>query len=195
MRYLPILLLASLALSCSSPQEPSSVTRIDADSIKTASSTLPSLPVDSAGATTSINTGNTTPDELLAYARSLTGVPYKYGSTDPSVGFDCSGFITYVFNHFNIQVPRTSGDFTFVQQQIDIKQAKTGDLVLFTGTDSTIREVGHMGILIAEPGQELTFIHSTSGHDKGVVETPMNSYYQGRYMKTIRIFPQNDDKQ
>lgn len=57
-----------------------------------------------------IITGKTTPAELIAYANSLTGIPYKYGSTNPSQGFDCSGFITYVFNHFNIIVPRRSVD-------------------------------------------------------------------------------------
>lgn len=138
-----------------------------------------------------INTGSTTPAELLAFANSLTGIPYLYGSTDPKRGFDCSGFITYVFNHFNIVVPRRSVDFTEVEKEIDIRQAKTGDLVLFTGTDSTSRVVGHMGILIADSNQPLKFIHSTSGKAYGVTTTPLNPYYMGRYMKTVRIFPQN----
>ena len=138
-----------------------------------------------------INTGNTTPAELLAFANSLTGIPYLYGSTDPKKGFDCSGFITYVFNHFNIVVPRRSVDFTEVEKEIDIRQAKTGDLILFTGTDSTSRVVGHMGILIADANQPLKFIHSTSGKAYGVTTTPLNPYYMGRYMKTIRIFKQN----
>src|SRR5690625_2978308 len=43
-----------------------------------------------------INTGTTTPEELLAFAKTLIGIPYKYGSSDPTKGFDCSGFITYV---------------------------------------------------------------------------------------------------
>ena len=138
-----------------------------------------------------INTGKTTPAELLAFANSLTGIPYLYGSTDPKRGFDCSGFITYVFNHFNIVVPRRSVDFTEVEKEIDIRQAKTGDLVLFTGTDSTSRVVGHMGILIADENEPLKFIHSTSGKAYGVTTTPLNPYYMGRYMKTIRIFKQN----
>lgn len=138
-----------------------------------------------------INTGNTTPAQLLVFATSLTGIPYLYGSTDPKKGFDCSGFITYVFNHFNIVVPRRSVDFTDVDKEIDIRQAKTGDLILFTGTDSTSRVVGHMGILIADANQPLKFIHSTSGKAYGVTTTPLNPYYMGRYMKTIRIFPQN----
>src|SRR5437868_11387399 len=57
-----------------------------------------------------INTGGTKPEQLLAFAESLIGVRYRYGSTDPVNGFDCSGFITYVFNHFDISVPRSSID-------------------------------------------------------------------------------------
>jgi cell wall-associated NlpC family hydrolase len=139
-----------------------------------------------------IKTGKTNPPELIAFARTLTGIPYKYGSIDPNQGFDCSGFITYVFNHFGIVVPRSSVDFTHAGREIDLKSAKPGDLILFTGTDSTIRVVGHMGILVTSPKEGLTFIHSTSGKAYGVTETPLNTYYMGRYMKTIRIFSKND---
>src|SRR3954465_11481721 len=44
-----------------------------------------------------INTGSTKVAEVLAYAETLIGTPYKYGSADPDIGFDCSGFITHVF--------------------------------------------------------------------------------------------------
>ena len=138
-----------------------------------------------------IITGKTNPAELVAYATSLTGIPYKYGSIDPKEGFDCSGFITYVFNHFGIIVPRRSVDFTNVDHEISLQEAKTGDLILFTGTDSTDRTVGHMGIIIAQTAGPPQFIHSTSGKADGVTTTPLNLYYMGRYVKTIRIFPQN----
>jgi lipoprotein Spr len=142
---------------------------------------------------TNIQTGKTTPAELVSFACSLAGKPYKYGSTNLEQGFDCSGFVTYVFNHFGIVVPRTSIDFTPVHRPVDLKDAKLGDLILFTGTDSTIRIVGHMGIISSLPGETLKFIHATSGKAKGVVETPFNSpYYQGRYIKTLRIFSQNN---
>lgn len=139
-----------------------------------------------------INTGNTTPAQLVAYAKTLKGVPYKYGSLKPEDGFDCSGFTTYVFNHFGIAVPRSSVDFTYVNYEIPLKDAKPGDLILFTGTDSTKRIVGHMGILVLA-GHEPVFIHSTSGKAYGVTETPLNTYYQGRYMKTLRVFKQNGE--
>lgn len=141
-----------------------------------------------------INTGNTTPKELLDYAQTLIGTPYQYGSTNPNVGFDCSGFITHVFNHFNIGVPRSSIDFTHVQTEIPLQQAKLGDLILFTGTDSTHREVGHMGIIISKDNDQYNFIHSTSGKQHGVTITPLNQYYMGRFLKVVRVFKQNDEK-
>jgi cell wall-associated NlpC family hydrolase len=140
---------------------------------------------------TVINTGSTTPEELLAFANTLLTVPYKYASIDPSEGFDCSGFITYVFNHFNIAVPRSSVDFTNVGDEVNLMDAKPGDIALFTGTDSTIRVVGHMGIITSNSGGDVSFIHSTSGKADGVTITPLNSYYAGRFVKVIRIFPQN----
>jgi len=142
---------------------------------------------------TKIETGKTTPFELVNFACSLAGTPYKYGSKDPLQGFDCSGFVTYVFNHFGIMVPRTSIDFTPVEHSIPIQQAKLGDLILFTGSDSTSHVVGHMGIISSIPGEPLRFMHSTSGKGYSVVETDFYTpYYEARYIKTIRIFPQND---
>ena len=135
-----------------------------------------------------IDTRGVQPKELVDFAKTLIGVPYLYGSTDPTKGFDCSGFITYVFKHFNIAVPRSSIDFTNVGNEVSAAQAKEGDLILFTGTDSSERFVGHMGIVVSN-SDTLRFIHSTSGKQYSVTITPLNNYYKGRYVKTIRIFP------
>ncbi len=138
--------------------------------------------------TNSLNqTGKVTPQQLVAFATSLTGTPYLYASSDPNKGFDCSGFITYVFNHFHITVPRSSVQFTNYGKEVSLSTAKPGDLILFTGTDSTIRVVGHMGI-ITVAGDTIYFIHSTSGKAQGVTITPLNEYYMGRFVKVIRVF-------
>jgi cell wall-associated NlpC family hydrolase len=139
-----------------------------------------------------INTGSTTPEELLVFARSLIGTGYRYASADPAVGFDCSGFLTYVFDHFHIAVPRSSIDYSNVERKIDLTDAKPGDLVLFTGTDSTNRLVGHIGIITLNENGECYFIHSTSGKAKGVTISELSEYYFYRFIKVIRIFPQND---
>lgn len=136
-----------------------------------------------------IKTGSTVPDSLVAFGKSLVGTPYLYASSDPAKGFDCSGFITYVFNHFGIAVPRSSVDFTNVGKEVPTAIARPGDLILFTGTDSTIRIVGHMGIVESNEKGNLLFIHSTSGKAKSVVITPLKGYYEARFVKVIRVFP------
>ena len=137
-----------------------------------------------------IATGNIHPEAVVAFAESLFGTPYLYASTDPKAGFDCSGFITYVFNHFGIKVPRSSIDFTNVGKEVAVKDAKRGDIILFTGTDSTERFVGHMGIIVSNINGDLQFIHSSSGKAHGVTVSPLKGYYMGRFVKVIRIFKQ-----
>jgi cell wall-associated NlpC family hydrolase len=146
-------------------------------------------PVNELSETNTIDTRNTKPESIVKYARTLLGTPYLYASTDPSAGFDCSGFITYVFQHFNVKVPRSSIDFTNEGKQVSLKKTKPGDLILFTGTDSTNRHVGHMGIITCNQDGKIEFIHSTSGKAKGVVITPLENYYRSRFMKVIRVFP------
>ncbi|WP_374951070.1 C40 family peptidase [Mucilaginibacter sp.] len=188
----PCFIVLATMLSCSPPDKPTYVITGTADTIAKTNNIPPPAP-DVTGHVSTIVTGATTPQQLIAYATTLTGTPYKYGSTDPQAGFDCSGFITYVFNHFKIAVPRTSMDFTYVQREVNVNDSKPGDLVLFTGTDSTIRVVGHMGIITSNAGGQVKFIHSTSGRANGVTETALEPYYRGRYVKTIRIFPGNDN--
>ncbi len=170
-------------------QAPAKTDIINTDSIvNTPTAVVPVLPPKGSQY---INTASTTAEELLSYAKTLIGTPYKYASTDPLVGFDCSGFITYIFNHFHIAVPRSSIDFINVEKEISLADAKPGDIVLFTGTDSTTREVGHMGIITSKENGEYFFIHSTSGKAQGVTISSLNKYYSFRFVKTIRIFPQN----
>lgn len=134
-----------------------------------------------------IDTKGIPPNKVVSFAETLIGTPYKYASTNPETGFDCSGFVTYVFNQFNIQVPRSSIEFTNTGTEVPVTQARRGDLILFTGTDSTERFVGHMGIVVSN-SDTLKFIHATSGKAYGVTITPLNNYYKSRFVKTVRIF-------
>lgn len=127
------------------------------------------------------------PQTLIAYAKTLIGTPYKYASVNPAEGLDCSGFITTVFNHFNIKVPRSSVDFTNYGITVDSAITKPGDLILFTGTDSLSTIVGHMGIITATNDGVINFIHSTSGKAYGVVVTQLNNYYRKRFVKIVRV--------
>ena len=144
--------------------------------------------IDNAVPKVIINTRNVTADSVVEFAKTLIGTRYKYGSAIKEEGFDCSGFITYVFNHFKIQVPRISKDFTNAGTPVTPAESKPGDLILFTGTDTTGWVVGHMGIITQNENGRLQFIHSASGKSIGVIISGMSKYFETRLVKVIRVF-------
>lgn len=123
---------------------------------------------------------------LIDFAKTLKGVRYKYASSDPKKGFDCSGFVMYVFNHFQISVPRSSIDFTKIGSTIELPSAQPGDVILFTGANSKVRRVGHVGI-ITQGGENPMFIHASSGKTYSVTETTFNKHYKQRFIKVVRL--------
>ena len=145
-------------------------------------------------ATISFTNHSATPNSLLAFAETLIGKPYVYGSSDPEVGFDCSGFITYVFGHFKIAVPRSSIDFTNVGKPVSVGTAKKGDIILFTGTNPSERFVGHMGLVVSNDTTGLHFIHSSSGKVMGVTVSALDVRYLKRFIGVRRIFTVNDSR-
>lgn len=141
--------------------------------------------VDSLNNTDSVNSIPTTAN-LISFAQTLKGVPYKYGCSDPELGFDCSGFVKYVFNRFQINVPRSSIGFTNIGKEVKLQNAMPGDIILFTGTDSKLRKVGHVGIII-QSSDSIVFIHASSGKTYAVTETSLNDHYKKRFLKVIRM--------
>jgi len=130
---------------------------------------------------------------LLYFAQSLIGTPYRAASSDPLRGFDCSGFVSYVFKSFNADVPRSSGDYSNAGRQINTEDARPGDILLFKGTKSHHpHSIGHVAIVYSNEGGKLTFIHSTSGKENGVTITAMDDTYKRRFVKAVRLLRQND---
>ncbi len=127
-------------------------------------------------------------DEFVTFAETLLGTPYRYGSAVPVNGLDCSGFVTCVFGHFKVKCPRTTIAFTNEGEEIDQKDARPGDIILFTGSDNSSGIVGHMGIVtVAGTGSKLQFIHSASGKNIGVINSNLSGYYKVHFVKFIRI--------
>lgn len=124
-------------------------------------------------------------DSLVEYGIGLLGTPYLAAGSGRD-GFDCSGFVSYVFRHFKIKVPRSSADFEFFGTEIPIEEVEKGDLLLFLSP--TRDAIGHMGIITNANGMESDFIHSTSGRQMGVVVTSLsNQGYTRRFVKAVRV--------
>jgi len=129
-------------------------------------------------------------DSIVDYAKTFLGSPYKYAQASPS-GFDCSGFTWYVFNHFHVAIPRSSGDYATLGTRVTLETCRKGDIILFTGTNPKERRVGHVGIIITNPGEPLMFIHSSSSDNHfGVVITDYyNSRYSERFIGVCSVLP------
>ncbi len=128
--------------------------------------------------------------DLTSFAQQYVGTPYKFGCSKPEEGFDCSGFINFVYSHFGYDVPRSSKDFEFFGKPVSPDQSQPGDLVLFTGTDadSTGAHIGHIGILLEHKGLKSNFIHASSGKANGVTVSSLASdHYQNRFVKIINV--------
>lgn len=120
------------------------------------------------------------PADLLRTALGLKGVPYQWGGDDPSVGFDCSGFVRYVLTQHQIAAPRTSVEQFRLGRQIDLRQLRAGDLVFF----STIAPgASHVGMAISRD----EFVHAPA--TTGVVRTERlgSAYWQSRFVGARRI--------
>jgi cell wall-associated NlpC family hydrolase len=116
---------------------------------------------------------------LSGTALSLRGAPYRDGGIDPN-GFDCSGFVRYVYEQHGVAMPRQVRDQFRVGKSVDRDRLAPGDLVFF----STVAPgASHVGIAIG--GDQ--FIHAPS--EKGVVrvESLSQQYWASRYVGAKRV--------
>lgn len=125
-------------------------------------------------------------DSIAIYAQQQLGVPYKYGGANPNGGFDCSGFVMYVFKKFGIQLPHSSSTMATLGREKDPEEAQIGDIILFKGRSTST--VGHVGIVYNTPSDEVIFIHSSSPRSGGVIFSSLDeSYYKDRFVKIVDI--------
>ncbi|MFC6999390.1 C40 family peptidase, partial [Rufibacter roseus] len=114
-------------------------------------------------------------DSLVAYALQRYGTQYVYGGASEE-GFDCSGFTTYVYSRFGIDIPHGSTLQSEVGQKVALSAAKKGDLLIFTGTNPNDRTPGHVGIVINNPPKGIQFVHSSSNGGVKVSEVKGTLY-------------------
>lgn len=116
---------------------------------------------------------------LVEYAKTLLGIKYVYGG-ETEKGFDCSGFVKYVYNHFGISIERTSSSQAKGGRKVKKSELKPGDLVFFdTVDDGVLNDISHVGIYIGDGN----FIHASTYLKKKItIESLSSSYYSKRYM-------------
>jgi cell wall-associated NlpC family hydrolase len=126
-------------------------------------------------------------EELISYARRFLGTPYHYASSSPKKGFDCSGFVNFVFRNFKIALPRSSKEFKSIGTDLKPEEFKVGDVVVFYGFKNKTR-IGHVGIICEARGMQSKFIHASSGVVRGVIVSDLGSgMYTRRFFRCIDV--------
>lgn len=116
--------------------------------------------------------------QVTSIAKQYTGVPYRFGGTTTK-GFDCSGYVGYVYNKVGTKLPRTAASMYSVSTII--KKPVPGDLVFFKNTYK--RGISHVGIFVGEN----KFISATSSKGVAVVSLS-NSYWKDKFAGSGSVY-------
>ena len=123
--------------------------------------------------------------EVLVNALSLTGIRYKYGGSSPETGFDCSGFVRYVFKQAaSLTLPRSAIEISQLGTTVPKNELQPGDLVFFNTLKSAF---SHVGIYLGNN----RFIHSPSSGGKVRVENMEDGYWAKHYNGAQRLDQKN----
>lgn len=141
------------------------------------------LPEDFSGESSIVPYGKTFITEkqglaIVASAKKFIGVPYVFGGTTPS-GFDCSGFLQYVFKQNGFIIPRLADEQYNLGKAAKTSQLAVGDLVFFT---TYMEGASHCGFYVGDGN----FLHTSSS--KGVrIDSLSNVYWKPRYLGGRKI--------
>ncbi len=116
---------------------------------------------------------------VVSDAMNYMGVPYVFGGNTPSSGFDCSGYVRYVFANAGIYLPRTADVQYNCGYAVSTSELAPGDLVFF---ETYCPGPSHVGIYVGDGN----FIHASSS--RGVtISSLSSSYYSAHYLGARRV--------
>ncbi len=116
--------------------------------------------------------------QLADYAQSFAGYPYVYGGTSPA-GFDCSGFVQYVYAHFGYGIRRTATAQLQDGWYVSRDALQPGDIIYF-GYGST---ASHVGIYLGGGA----FVHAANSGTGVIISNLSESWYANRYLTAHRV--------
>ena len=119
--------------------------------------------------------------KIANIASQFAGKPYVWGASDPLVGFDCSGLVTYAYKQLGVNLPHQSQSQFNNGYAVEINSLRPGDLVFFSNSSS----LDHVGIVVSSDG---TFIHASTPKSGVKYDNVYSNYYQKTFAGARRIF-------
>lgn len=124
--------------------------------------------------------------KMIEMAKKYIGTPYRSGGKSKT-GFDCSGFMYYLFQQFNYTISPSSKSLFSFGEEIEKDCVQVGDFAFFRGRSNT--SVGHVAMVINVDENNFDIIHATVSKgvmiDKNVLSSP---YYKPRFLSFRRAF-------
>ena len=145
----------------------------------TSGGTEPARPAEPAVPAAAPSAGSADGYSISSTALSLRGAPYRDGGETPK-GFDCSGFVQYVFAQHGVAVPRDVRKQFQAGKSVDFQTLEPGDLVFFT---TVAPGASHVGISVG--GDQ--FIHAPSGSGTVRVDNLSSQYWANRFVGAKRV--------
>jgi cell wall-associated NlpC family hydrolase len=139
----------------------------------------PQSPTPNAHSPNSSATGSPIAYSVTGTALGLRGTPYRNGGADPA-GFDCSGFVQYVFAQHGVIVPRKVAEQFHAGHDVPASQVEAGDLVFFT---TVAPGASHVGIALGGDA----FVHAPSSTGEVRVERLNAPYWSTRFVGARRV--------
>jgi cell wall-associated NlpC family hydrolase len=113
---------------------------------------------------------------IVRYAKKFIGVRYRWGGTSPRSGFDCSGFVEYVYRHFGISLPHYTVSQYERGRRVGRRGMQPGDLVFFAG-------LSHVGLYIGHG----KFIHAPHTGTRVSIASLRSGWYRAEFAGARRV--------
>jgi N-acetylmuramoyl-L-alanine amidase len=125
-----------------------------------------------------------TVNSLINEAEKYLNTRYTYGGNSPQQGFDCSGYVKYIYSKYGVNLPRVSREQAKQGTKVKPNEAAPGDLIYFGPRKGKIT---HIGIVVSQPGKSLKMIHASSSNGVEIAYIDGVKYWEKRVQGFRRV--------
>jgi cell wall-associated NlpC family hydrolase len=125
-------------------------------------------------------------DSVISYGKKFLGLRYKYSGYN-ELGFDCSGYVSYIYGKFGCKLPHSSAAMATLGEKVDMKDARKGDLIYFKGRSTKGTRVGHVALIVEADSGQIKMMHSACQSGVIIEKYNHNDYYTRRFLMIKRI--------